>query len=342
VAFFINLFTLETWREARENAKFAVSGHRVGVRNRARVRPGDTLLCYVTRTSAFVGAMEVMSKVYEIEHEDEPIWTSDPYPVRFDVKLLLRVPVDNGVRLDEVRSISEDPPLWGWVFRGSLNEIPKTDAEWIMERLRETEPHLGPLDPEPFEATAIDLPPEDDELVVAAEKTKHGPIQGMLATLGRDLGLDVWVAANDRSVVYDGVKLGDLSIGALPSGLPDDIRKRIGLIDVIWLDDNNYRAAFEVEATTGILSGLARMGDLVALVPNFDLPLFIVAPEARRNRVFDEIKRPIFSRALKKPLHHRCRYISFDTLEAELAQLGSKVKMVDPERFLNEIAEEAP
>ena len=107
MAFFIKLFTLETWREARENAKFAVSGHRVGVRNRARVRPGDTLLCYVTRTSAFVGAMEVMSKVYEIDHEDEPIWTSDPYPVRFDVKLLLRVPVDNGVRLDEVRQLAQ-------------------------------------------------------------------------------------------------------------------------------------------------------------------------------------------------------------------------------------------
>jgi hypothetical protein len=185
----------------------------------------------------------------------------------------------------------------GWIFRNSLNEIPKDDAEWIMERLRETKPQLGLLDPEP--SAAVDLLLEDDESVVVAEKTKHGPIQGMLATLGCDLGLDVLVAANDRNVVYNGAKLGDLSISALPSGLPDDIRKRIGLIDVIWLDDNNYRAAFEVEATTGILSGLARMGDLVALVPNFDIPLFIVAPEARRGRVFDEIKRPIFSRALK-------------------------------------------
>jgi hypothetical protein len=153
----------------------------------------------------------------------------------------------------------------------------------------------------------------------------------MLATLGHDLGLDVWVAANDRNVTYNGVKLGDISIGALPTGLPDDIRKRIGLIDVIWLDDNNYRAAFEVEATTGILSGLARMGDLVALVPNFDIPLFIVAPDSRRGRVFDEIKRPIFSRALKKPLHRRCRYISVDTLESELTLLGPKVKMIRPQ-----------
>jgi hypothetical protein len=102
------------------------------------------------------------------------------------------------------------------------------------------------------------------------------------------------------------------------------------------------KPAFEVEATTGILSGLARMGDLVALVPNFEIPLFIVAPEARRGRVFEEIKRPLFSRALKKPLHRRCRYIAFETLEAELAHLGTKVKIVDPERFLGEIAEEAP
>jgi hypothetical protein len=84
------------------------------------------------------------------------------------------------------------------------------------------------------------------------------------------------------------------------------------------------------------------MGDLVALVPNVDIPLFIVAPDAKRDRVFEEIKRPLFSRALKKRLHHRCRYISFDTLEAELDQLGTKIKMVDPGRFLTEIAEEAP
>lgn len=35
------------------------------------MRPGDVLLCYVARTSAFVGALEVTSNVYEIDHEDE-------------------------------------------------------------------------------------------------------------------------------------------------------------------------------------------------------------------------------------------------------------------------------
>ncbi len=340
--YYINLFTAETWREIRENAKFAYSGQRQGARNRAKVKPGDILLCYVTRASAFVGALEVTSDVYEIDHEDEPTWTSDLYPVRFKTKLVVRVPLDKGVKLEDVRAASVDSPTWGWIYRNSLNEIPLADAEWIMTRLDETEPKLGPDDPEPDELLDVEVAPEDEEAPTPADKTKHGTIQGKLVKLGRDFGLDVWVAANDRSVIFGGEKLGDLSIAALPSGLPDDIRKRIGLIDVIWLDDNSYVAAFEVEATTGILSGLARMGDLVALLPNFDIPLFIVAPDARRGRVFEEIKRPLFSRALKKPLHQRCRYISFETLEAELAELGTKIKMVNPDSFLDAVAEEAP
>ena len=86
VTYYMNLFTAETWREIRENAKFEYRGHRDGARNREKVRPGDVLLCYVTRTSAFVGALEVTSDVYEIDHEDEPTWSSDLYPVRFKTR----------------------------------------------------------------------------------------------------------------------------------------------------------------------------------------------------------------------------------------------------------------
>jgi hypothetical protein len=53
--YYINLFTIETWREIRENAKFSYTGHREGARNRGKVKPGDIFLCYVTRTSACVG-----------------------------------------------------------------------------------------------------------------------------------------------------------------------------------------------------------------------------------------------------------------------------------------------
>jgi EVE domain len=113
VACYINLFTAETWREGRENAKFAYTGHRKGAHNRAKVKPGDTLLCYVTKASVFVGAMKVTSGVYEIEDEDPRTWVSELYPVRFKTELLVRVPVVKGVSLGAIRAHSADPAKWG-------------------------------------------------------------------------------------------------------------------------------------------------------------------------------------------------------------------------------------
>jgi hypothetical protein len=40
-------------------------------------------------------------------------------------------------------------------------------------------------------------------------------------------------------------------------------------------------AAFEI---TSICSGLLRMADLVAMQPNLNIPLFLVAPEERREK----------------------------------------------------------
>jgi hypothetical protein len=78
------------------------------------------------------------------------------------------------------------------------------------------------------------------------------------------------------------------------------------------------------------------------MIPNLDIPLFIVAPEGRRGRVFDEIKRPLFTLGLQRPLDLRCRYISFEALTADLQNLGRRVAALDPLRYLTEIAEEVP
>lgn len=131
--YWINLFTAETWRESRVNAKFGYTGHRIGARNQAQVQPGDIFLCYVTRVSAFVGALEATNTVYEIPDEDSRTWASDLYPVRFKTNLIMRVPLDEGVRLDEIRNRTSDSRLWPWVYRNSINEIPQDDGDWILE-----------------------------------------------------------------------------------------------------------------------------------------------------------------------------------------------------------------
>jgi hypothetical protein len=52
-----------------------------------------------------------------------------------------------------------------------------------------------------------------------------------------------------------------------------------------------------------------------ALLAGTHIPLYIVAPEARREKVFDEMKRPLFRDQFTPPLHHRCKYTWFETLE---------------------------
>jgi len=57
---------------------------------------------------------------------------------------------------------------------------------------------------------------------------------------------------------------------------------------VLWLDGDAIVAAFEIESTTSIYSGLLRMADLLSMQPNLNIPLYLVAPDERRQKVFTE------------------------------------------------------
>ncbi len=72
--------------------------------------------------------------------------------------------------------------------------------------------------------------------------------------------------------------------------------------------------AFEVEHTTSIYSGLLRMADLLALQPNMDIRLHIVAPQERRDKVLREIRRPVFSLLERGPLYEQCSFLSYESI----------------------------
>lgn len=146
----------------------------------------------------------------------------------------------------------------------------------------------------------------------AAEQA-HTHVQWLLARMGRKLGCRVWVAANDRAREWEGERLGSLSIARLPAlGLDPDSQRAIALIDVVWLRGaNQVAAAFEVEHTTSIYSGLLRMADLASLSPNLNFRLYIVAPAARLAKVRRELQRPVFQLL---ELHRRCGFFSAEAL----------------------------
>lgn len=151
--------------------------------------------------------------------------------------------------------------------------------------------------------------PEDDAQAVS----EHTHIQWLLARIGRKLGCQIWIAGNDQNKLWQGERLGDLSIKTLPNlWMDSEFQRIITLIDVLWLKGTNtVAAAFEVEHTTTIYSGLLRMSDLVALSPNINFPLYIVTPDVRLDKVRQELSRPTFQTL---ELHKRCGFFSEEML----------------------------
>jgi hypothetical protein len=85
-------------------------------------------------------------------------------------------------------------------------------------------------------------------------------------------------------------KLRGAFLSTLPVDYDDNTLDTIRQIDVQWLKGRSMAWAFKVEHTTAIYSGLLRMADLLALQPNMQIRLHIVAPEEHREKVLREIK----------------------------------------------------
>lgn len=142
---------------------------------------------------------------------------------------------------------------------------------------RKRESSLGPVsipdDGEDAEAEVAELPVgESSAPAVSGEVTGHSLLQASLLELGRLLGHTPWVTSGDqnRPCREDGTTLGDLPgvTTQLPRQFDDATTDTIRRIDVMWLHRNRIEAAFEVEHTTAIYSGILRMADLLALQPN--------------------------------------------------------------------------
>jgi hypothetical protein len=207
------------------------------------------------------------------------------------------------------------------------------DAKKLMRRPRALRAKAGPV-------TVPDVPNSHDiSDNSTSEATPHTEIQWLLLKLGSDLGLDIWVARNDRNRSFAGNKFSAISRlrEQLPLQFDDATNRTIALIDVLWLAGNAIVAAFEIESTTSIYSGLLRMADLITMQPNLSIPLYIVAPDERRDKVIAEVNRPIFAR-LTPPLRDTCRYISFSSLKEKMTEIAAFSQYLKPE-FLEEIAE---
>lgn len=346
MAYYLDLFSPETY-EAFGRSDRTVSGFRIRQRNVAqRVKSGDKLVCYMTRLSRWIGVLEVVEGPFV---DETPIFyaEADPFVVRFRVRELVWLPVEKAVPIHETRvwdglsftqGQSKSSSTWTGKLRGSLVRLDDADGAFLETLLQaQLDSEITyPVDQDTYRKltthrvrradkdVAVTVPEEaererDEE--ARPELRESIKIQALLAEIGERMGMQIWVPRSDRANVL-AQWTGDHPplLERLPLNYDETTLKTIEQIDVLWLKGRAIKRAFEVEHSTSVYSGILRMADLLALQPNMDIRLHIVAPISRRQKVFEEIRRPVFSLLDRGPLSESCTYLSYESVRELAAQ----------------------
>jgi hypothetical protein len=320
----------------------------------------------------WIGALEVIGQ----SKDNRKIWEREDFPERLEVRPIIMLKPEKSVPMEILEGLvdfyrgPDDQGKFKGFVRGSPRKFTRPkDGELILELLRkaEKESNASPVDPSKWARkplyraktrkgrktieTLVSIPEREDEgeqevlefskKSLTREVSQHTDIQYQLIRLGAEMGFDIWVARNDRSKEYKGEIFQNLPniVSELPTQFDNVTNRVIEMIDVLWLKGNRIVAAFEIECTTSIYSGLLRMSDLLSLQPNIKINIFLIAPEMRRSKVLNEILRPTF-RLREKPLSEVCGFISIEELKEKIEgvkKLGLISSMKDD--FLNGIAE---
>lgn len=156
---------------------------------------------------------------------------------------------------------------------------------------------------------AIELA-DGEELIAGQAPTEHNRIQWKLAVLGLKAGERIWIPSGDQKRLknlYD----FDQFDSEFTAGI-DLPHSRVENIDVVWRQEFRIDAAYEVENSTSIYSGLLRFADLTILAPNTIYPMFIVASSARRGAVRSELQRPVFQQLR---LSEKVQFLSYEAVD---------------------------
>ena len=253
--------------------------------------------------------------------------------------------------LEETKDVKKGSRGWGMIYRFSLRQITKGDGDFLLTFLRKQAEERTP-----YELTArdkrnlarkgkvrtltgvveVEVPDAEEETDEAptlsagagaiierpessAQRTSQSiQVQAQIAEIGAKMGFRIWIPPTDRGRVLELLQptLGSSFIDDLPLNYDENTLDTIRHIDVLWLKGRSMARAFEVEHTTAIYSGILRMADLLALQPNMQIRLHIVAPAERREKVLREIKRPVFSLLDHGPLYEKCTFLSYDSVHA--------------------------
>ena len=165
------------------------------------------------------------------------------------------------------------------------------------------------------------------------EEDLHTEMQYHLLKIGCALGYDVIAASNDRSKSHCGNSFSFMSLQQFPEINGDkETLNTVKLIDVLWFQKgtNNVLAAFEVEKSTSIYSGILRLTDLSYTIADGDEVFYLIVPDNREKDVVLQLSRPAI-----KSNNVLIKYILFSELRQHCDAL---CKFGDSHRIMEKIA----
>ncbi|MHA1146472.1 MAG: DNA methyltransferase [Candidatus Helarchaeota archaeon] len=159
--------------------------------------------------------------------------------------------------------------------------------------------------------------------------SRHNQILYRLVALGRKLDYSIYVGKREREIapyLFSEFKL----LTEIPLRNLKTVQKaRIEGIDCIWFYKNEPIFAFEVEASTSILSGLERFYALLKISPEIghDRRIAIAVPISRKRKLTRELTMSSYA-GYPTRMEQKIVYIYFESLEKNYPTLLGKSNLI--------------
>lgn len=305
--------------------RIAVWGSEAGSRNRSnfeRMSPGDDILIVEGERIRLIG--KVAEKTESIDLSQE-LWK--PLSGRTQATWKLIYFIANARPLD--LAFTELCRLFGYAPTYQLRGFTSISADKledfysryddlysILDRMQKGQPIaekevIARLLESKSKQDLVEVHPDEIEQVLQAELVSdHIKMQWKLARLGIKAGERVWVPAGDQARLQKHFQFDSFD-PEFAAGI-DLPHSYIENIDVVWKQEFRIGAAYEIENSTSIYSGLLRFADLNILAPNTLYPMFVVAPKDRKNRLREQLRRPTFK---KLGLDRKVAFLSYEAVD---------------------------
>lgn len=295
----------------------AVWGSRSGEQNRSRfekMQAGDDILIIEGDTVKLLGKVAAKTINKDLSRE---LWKNlkGESDEGWDLIYFIANPVEINIPFSELKSIfhySQDWSLRGFtnISDDKLNKFYEQYDDLYSVLLRVRNGELIKIKEAQQSEKITSVPEPDNFEYLPEEMSDHIKMQWRLINLGIKAGSKVWIPRNNQTKIKDEYKFNDFE-SKFSSGI-DVSAKYVEQIDVVWKEEFRIDAAFEIENSTAIYSGLLRFADLKLIAPNSNYPLFIVAPRAKKSRVISQANRPTFK---KIDFDQKVRFLSYETVD---------------------------